>query len=127
MLNLRVFIVDDDVFCRQLYYRHLLNLGIVDIHVFENGEDCMANMHLLPDLVFLDYNMAPYDGLLMIDKVKSSHRDAKVILISGQKEIMVAVRALQNGAVDYIIKGDNELDFITNAIDKLFSTSKLTF
>ena len=85
----------------------------------------MANLYLVPDIVFLDYDMKPYDGLFMLDKVKGISTDVHVILISGQKEVSIAVQALRNGAFEYIIKGDKELDMITNAVHKIFSISKL--
>jgi len=115
----KIFIVDDDFFCRELYSRHILNLGFDHIRVFENGDDCLNNINERPDIVFLDYNMEPYDGLELMQKIKEVIPDTHIILISGQKEIQVAVDALKSGAFDYIIKGDQELENITNAANKI--------
>lgn len=32
--DLKVFIVDDDPFCRMMYYQHLLNLGYKNLELF---------------------------------------------------------------------------------------------
>lgn len=113
--------MDDDLFCRALFYRHMLNLGFSNITVFDNGNDCLDQLNERPDIIFLDYNMKPYDGLNLMHRIKQIRPESYVILISGQKEIQVAVDALKSGAFDYIIKGEKELEMITQATDKIRS------
>lgn len=111
--QLKVFIVDDDWFCRQLYHQHLLNLGIKDILLFDNGEDCLKNLDIQqPDMILLDYNMKPYNGLEVMKKIKMLYPGIYLLMISGQSDVQVAMNALQHGAYDYIIKGEHEIETI---------------
>jgi DNA-binding NtrC family response regulator len=117
--NLRIFIVDDDLFCRELYQKHLRNIGFENILVFENGQSCLDSLYLQPDVMFIDYNMTPYNGLELMEKVRVLNPDVHVLLISGQKDIRIALEALRGGAFDYIIKGERDLEMISNVTNRL--------
>lgn len=117
---MKLFIVDDDKFCRMLYHQHLLNLGFNNVYVFDNGEDCMANLHLNPDIIMVDYDMEPFDGLELIRKIREANPNIYLLLVSGQKDIKVALDALKSGAFDYIIKGEEDLTMISTATEKVF-------
>jgi DNA-binding NtrC family response regulator len=117
--NLLIFIVDDDLFCRELYQKHLRNIGFENILVFENGQSCLDSLYLQPDVMFIDYNMTPYNGLELMEKVRVLNPDVHVLLISGQKDIRIALEALRGGAFDYIIKGERDLEMISNVTNRL--------
>ena len=120
----KFFIVDDDAFCRMRYNQHLMNLGFNDNILFDNGLDCINKLNLQPDIIFLDYNMHPYNGLEMIEKINRLNPDIYLLLISGQRDMQVAINALKSGAFDYVIKGENDLDKISSVLQKMFSKTK---
>ena len=120
----KFFIVDDDPFCRMRYNQHLQNLGFKDNILFDNGLDCINKLNLQPDIIFLDYDMRPYNGLEVIEKINRLNPDIYLILISGQKDMQVAVNALKSGAFDYVIKGEDDLDKISSALQKMFMKTK---
>ena len=124
--NLKFFIVDDDPFYRMLYNQHLLNLGFKNNVLIDNGEDCINRLYMAPDIIFLDYNIPPLNGLEILQRIKMSHPSIYLLLISGQKDIQVAVNALKYGAFDYIIKGDEDLHMISGVIKKIL-TAKVPF
>jgi DNA-binding NtrC family response regulator len=119
--NLKFFIVDDDPFYRFLYQQHLSNLGFKDNVLFDNGEDCINRLDLQPDIIFIDYNMERSNGLEVIQKIRMTHPNIYLLLISGQKDLKVAVDALKSGAYDYIVKGEEDLNMISGAINKILS------
>lgn len=123
--TLKIFIVDDDMFCRELYQKHLRNIGIDDISAFESGEECLKHLYIKPDVIFIDYNMIPYNGIELMKRIRAINPDIQLLLISGQKDIKVAVQALRNGAFDYIIKGDKDLEMITYATSRLRTIVKI--
>jgi DNA-binding NtrC family response regulator len=125
LTSLKLFIVDDDKFCRMLYQQHLLNLGFNNIYLFDNGEDCLNNLHMKPDIIMVDYDMTPFDGLELIRKIRKIDPAIYLLLISGQKDIRVALDALRSGAFDYIIKGEEDLAMISNATAKVRELVKM--
>jgi len=120
--NLKFFIVDDDPFYRMLYNQYLLNLGFRNNVLMDNGDDCLNRLHMEPDVIFLDYNMPPSNGLEILRKIKKTNPNIYILLISGQTDVQVAVSALKYGAEEYIVKGDEDLDMISGALNKILST-----
>jgi len=57
-----------------------------------------------PEIVFLDIWMPGMDGLEVMDKIKEVQNDLPVIMISGHGTIETAVKALKQGAFDFIEK-----------------------
>lgn len=120
--NLKFFIVDDDPFYRMLYNQYLLNLGFRNNVLMDNGDDCLNRLHMEPDVIFLDYNMPPSNGLEILRKIKKTNPNIYILLISGQTDVQVAVSALKYGAEEYIVKGDEDLDMISGVLNKIMST-----
>lgn len=119
------FLVDDDPFCLQLFHYHLKNIGIKDIYLYDNGEDCLNNMALHPDLVLLDHYMKPLNGFDVLAEIKKIHPETFVVFISGQEEIHVPIIAMENGAFDYLVKNDVTEDKLQLIIEKIQAIKKL--
>ena len=56
------------------------------------------------DIIFCDIKMPKMDGLEFLEKKQEKEIDCPVIMISGHGNIETAVKALKNGAYDYIEK-----------------------
>ena len=117
--KLKFFIVDDDPFCRSLYHQHLINLGYKNNVVFDNGYDCIKKLDLLPDVIFLDYDMQPYNGLEILQRVKQYNPHIHLLIISSHKDADVINDAMKYGAYDYIMKGDKDLEMISKVIKRI--------
>ena len=103
--NLTIFLVDDDALCLNLYQQFLKQLGYTQVHLFDNGNDCIDGIsRLKPEIIFLDYNMDGLNGLDVLKQIKHIDPSIVVIFISGQEEISIAVTTIQHGALDYIVK-----------------------
>lgn len=121
----KIFIVDDDIFCREIYEQHLKNVGYTDITSFDNGQDCINHLTEEPDIIFLDHRMEPLDGIEVLKKIKRFNPDIYLVLISGQEDMQVAINALKYGAFDYIIKGENDLEMINSILKKILNVMEM--
>lgn len=115
----KIFLVDDDLFSLNYNQQELHNSGFDDISLFLNGTVCLNNLHLKPDVIFLDHNMDTMTGFEVLKKIKRFDPNINVIIVSGQETIKTAVDALKYGAFDYIMKGDNEIEKMKNAIERI--------
>lgn len=115
----KIFIVDDDTFCANVYEQHLRNCDYNDITYYDNGNDCILNLHQNPDIIFLDHNMEDITGFEVLKKIKRHNPNIYVIMVSGQDNIKTAVDALKYGAFDYVIKDSEACDKITQLINKV--------
>jgi DNA-binding NtrC family response regulator len=105
-LPTRVVIVDDSTTVRRMV-KKILAGSIFNIHVADagNGEDALvmcANGGF--DIVFLDCNMPGLNGLETLSALLKTNPDAKVIMMSGERndERMAQAKAL--GAMDFLYK-----------------------
>jgi len=121
----KIFIVDDDPFCQGIYAQWINNLGYTDIHCYDSGQDCLNDLSKDPEIIFVDYNMQPLNGLETLKKIKRVNPDIFLVLISAQSEMQVAINSLKYGAFDYIIKDQNELEKIRQVIHKIQDVKQL--
>jgi DNA-binding NtrC family response regulator len=123
--KLKIFLVDDDPFCLNLYQQYLNSIRYDDITCFNNGPDCLNFLIQQPDIIFLDHGMDNLSGLEVLKKIKRFNPDIYVVFLSGQENIATAVSALKYGAFDYIVKGDEQLENIAKVLGKVSEIKEL--
>jgi DNA-binding NtrC family response regulator len=119
LLNLKFFIVDDDPFYRMFYRQHLINMGFKNNIVFDNGKDCLESIDMNPDVILVDFHMLPCNGLEVIKQVKVANPGIFLLLVSSDKNNELATNAISSGAFNYILKGDNDLEMLSDSINKI--------
>lgn len=125
MIDLKIFLVDDDPFYLNLFHQNLKNIGFENIQTFSNGMDCLNALSQNPDIIFLDHNMDSMSGYEVLKKIKRYDPNKNVVIVSAQDNIQVAVDALKYGAFDYIQKGKNEVEKIKDIVFKVHHLSEL--
>lgn len=102
-----ILVVDDELLIRDLLYDFFNNQGW-QIVVAENGEkalELLKNQSF--DLVLSDIKMPELDGLRLTARLRETHPDLPVILMTGFPSVESAVEALRAKAEDYVIKPFN--------------------
>jgi DNA-binding NtrC family response regulator len=114
--ELNVFVVDDDKLFTTSLTHQLEKMFPVktNVHCFGTGEECLKHLGRSPDIVLLDYFLSnssqkAMNGLQVLDRIMKQRPSTKVIMISGQDKIEVAVDTIRHGAYDYIIKNDRAM------------------
>ena len=120
----KFFIVDDDVFCANVYEQYLINMNYKDITYFNNGSDCLKNLDQIPDIILLDHNMDGITGFEVLKKIKRFNPNIYVIMISSQASIKTAVDALKYGAFDYLVKDETVGDKLAVNISKIIKVQE---
>jgi two-component system, chemotaxis family, chemotaxis protein CheY len=119
---MKILTVDDSA-----SIRHLVRtmLQVVGASVTEAGDGIAALKVLetdpLYDLILLDMEMPRMDGMTFLEHIKADARYSKipVIVVSSisQKERMI--RAIQEGAKQYLLKPFTSEDLLTKIVDAL--------
>jgi DNA-binding NtrC family response regulator len=123
--NFKFFVIDDDPFHYLKFEQLLRNLGFNDVDVFDNGQTAVNQLTQGPDIILLDYEMTPINGIEVLKKIKRFNPDIYVILISAQEQMQVAINSLKYGAFDYIIKGDNDTKKLIDVIHRINEVESL--
>lgn len=123
--NFKIFVVEDDTWYRNfLTYALQLNPDY-EVTAFENGKDCLANLHLKPDLITIDYTLPGMNGAELIKKIKEVDDQIQLIVISGQEDVATAVELLKLGVFDYIIKNEDTKTRLLNSANNAITNSSL--
>lgn len=125
--DMKIFIVDDDLFCLTLYTQFLRNLGFSEMTSFNAGDECLEQIKEQPALIFMDYNMEGLNGIEVLKRIKAINPHIMVYIISGQENGIVAKEALQNGALDYVVKSSlnpDKIAVIMQKVEQLYEPPK---
>ncbi|HET9505423.1 MAG TPA: hybrid sensor histidine kinase/response regulator [Hymenobacter sp.] len=124
----KILLVDDNEQDRMLYKRYLKaqpGEELMELHEAASGEAALELfVDLQPDCVLLDHSLQDTDGLTLLEELKQLAPDNSLcaIMITGSGSERLAVRALNSGALDYLMKQhfDRELlqKTVRHAIEK---------
>lgn len=111
---LPLFLVDDDkIFLTSLSHQlKTLVKPESPIKTFSTGEEFLKQFRNEPSVIILDYYLnSSYNdamnGLEVLKRIISLNPEAKVIILSSQDKMEVAVDTIKHGAYDYIVKNEN--------------------
>lgn len=125
MDSLIIFIVEDDPFFGESLKYHLSLNPDYRVYLFPTGKDCIANLHLKPNVICLDFGLPDITGDKLLKKIQEINNSIPIVIISGQEDIEVAVNFLKSGAKDYLIKNEHTKDLLWNSILKIKENFKL--
>lgn len=104
MTNPTIFLIDDEPAMRTSV-RQYLELADFDVQDFDSGA---AALHVLnrdlDGVVVSDIRMAGMDGMELLDRVMAMDPELPVLLLTAHGDIRMAVRAMRQGAYDFIEK-----------------------
>jgi len=109
----RVMVVDDEVTMVQMV-TELLRADGHEVFPFTNGNAALENLEThTPELVITDLNLekSRTQGLDILQKARTTHPPAVVIVITAFGSIETAVEAMKKGAYDYLEKPFKLEDF----------------
>jgi DNA-binding NtrC family response regulator len=99
-----ILIVDDELIVRESLF-HWFEEDNYQVDTAEDGEIALKKFEKGKyDLILLDMKMPGISGLDLLTKLKEFDEDVIVILITAFASVPSAIRALKDGAYDYITK-----------------------
>lgn len=112
-MNSRVLIIDDSAAVHRLVDVWLRPLN-VDFHVAEGATDGLQKARFLrPDVILLDVSLQDGDGFELCRRIKGDPQisTTPVVFLSAETRVEEKVRALDLGALDYIVKPFHPAEF----------------
>jgi two-component system chemotaxis response regulator CheY len=107
--SLRVLIVDDNAFMRNIVRELLVNIGVRNIAEAADGVDGLEVIgRAMPDLVILDFEMPFIDGFEFVRIVRTPgvfpYSDLPIIMLSGHGERSRVLEAARLGVNEFLRK-----------------------
>ncbi len=104
-MKARILVVDDEEIVIRSCVRILGEDGDYEVESTQDGADALHRIEEGQyDVLILDIMMPKMDGLEVLQRVKESHPDIDVIMVTGLSQIETAVRSMKLGAFDYLPK-----------------------
>ena len=103
-MSARILVVDDEEIVISSCLRILAG-DEYQVEAVQDGREALRKIEENPyDVMILDIMMPNIDGLEVLRRVKETHPDVDVIMVTGLSQIDTAVQAMKLGAFDYISK-----------------------
>jgi Response regulator containing CheY-like receiver domain and AraC-type DNA-binding domain len=113
-------VVDDEVYVVESLYNFLVNVKHLELDVYKaysavEALDWINKANF--DIVVTDIRMPEMDGLTMVNKIKSSWPQCRIIFLTGYNEFDYIYNAIKFEGVSYLLKSES-YDKILEAIEK---------
>ncbi|MBS7256501.1 sigma-54-dependent transcriptional regulator [Flavobacterium branchiicola] len=115
----KILLIEDDISFCKLLEKFLIKKAYEVSIAFSAAEARLAIKNESFDLILTDLRLPDSDGIGLMSEIKNSHPHIPVVLMTGYSDVNTAVKAIKNGAADYISKPfnpDEVLLVITNAL-----------
>ncbi|NQT10134.1 MAG: diguanylate cyclase [Desulfobacteraceae bacterium] len=94
-----------------------------EVCLFESGKGGLQYLKGLagndrPAAILLDYSLPEMDGLAVFEQIRKRGYDMPVIMVTGQGDESIAVKAMKKGAYDYVVKSGNYRAVLPSVIYK---------
>ena len=115
----QILVVDDEDVIRDLLKETFQRKGY-QVDTVADGKGALKKLAEKPfDLLVTDIRLPDISGMKILTEVKKKHVELGIILITAYGSIKNAVKAMKQGAFDYITKPFN-LDEMELVVDKYF-------
>ena len=127
MGQLKLVIIEDEDAHFQLMKRAILvAYPDASIHYFQEAAGCLESLdEINPELIIADYLLPGMNGIEFLETLNREKRDIPVIIITGQGDEYIAIRAMKLGAWDYLVKSGDFFTLIPSVIGKVVREWKL--
>lgn len=120
----RVLLVDDEAEFLETLIKRLRKRNM-SVEAVPSGEEALSYLQNHPvDVVVLDVRMPGMDGIQTLNAIKTSYPLVEVIMLTGHANVEVAVRGMDLGAFDYLMK-PMDIDELVYKIEDAYKKKKL--
>lgn len=122
----KIVIVDDDILIRK-GIRNVIRWKDLECEICaeaSSGEEALKVIEeVKPDIVITDIKMPNMDGIELIDRIKRTIPQCKIVILTAYREFEYAQRAIKIGAFDFLLK-PTKVEDIINVIKKAINEIK---
>jgi len=120
-VNQTVYIVDDDPSVRKSLGRLLKSTGYA-VELFGSAREFLQADTICegPSCIVLDMKMPEFSGFELQEELNKKGYSLPIVFVTGHGDIPMGVKAMKNGAIDFLTKPFDETDLL-NAVQEALS------
>jgi diguanylate cyclase (GGDEF)-like protein/PAS domain S-box-containing protein len=106
--QIRILLAEDVAAHAELALREIRRAGLrCEVRVVETAPEFRRELReFLPDVILSDFAMPNFDGMQALEIARQASPETPFIFVSGMLGEENAIRALKQGATDYVLKGN---------------------
>ena len=127
METLTVVIIEDEEAHFSLMKRAIAReFSYASVVHFIDATTCLERLDQInPTVIITDYLMPGMNGIEFLEVLNQQNIDAPVIMITGQGDENIAVRAIKSGAKDYLVKSGDFFTLLPSVIERVLREKEL--
>ncbi len=119
-----VMIVDDFLVMAQKISALVRELGHEVVRICKCGEDALREYPLVkPDIITMDITMPGMNGIDTMTGILAGNPEARVIMVTSHGQEAMVVRAIEAGALGYVLKPVSK-DRLTAVIERAMAHTR---
>jgi PAS domain S-box-containing protein len=96
------------------------------VYHFQEAKTCLKQLDsIAPSVIITDYLLPGMNGIEFLETLRQKDGDIPVIMITGQGDENIAVRAMKSGAIDYLVKSGDFFTLLPAVIEKVVRKNRL--
>jgi PAS domain S-box-containing protein len=96
------------------------------VYHFQEANTCLELLDsIIPTVIITDYLLPGMNGIEFLEALSQKNKDIPVIMITGQGDENVAVRAMKLGAIDYLVKSGDFFTLLPTVVEKVVRKNRL--
>lgn len=115
-----ISLIEDNQFYLHGIVNHIRNnVPNIKLSAFSRSSSFLNSLRHKPEIAIVDFNLddkSEIEGIELIRELKFKSPNTKIIVLTGEQSISTAVKCLNEGVMDYIIKEDKAIDKIAEEI-----------
>lgn len=116
--EMNVFVIEEDSRFSEILTNAIESQGH-NVVRYETVEDCLRSNQKNPDLAFISQNSTnATSNSALIQEIKFNSPATRLVVMSQKESLELAVRALKNGASDFIVKDAKILARVCTTIQR---------
>ncbi len=121
MKSTLVFIVDKNPIHSSLLKYHLTIQRFSNVQLYHSAEECLYRLRkdITPQYLITENDLSDYDSLDFLRMVKKISPSTQVLFFSSNDDPILAMRLIDSGAIDYVIKTEKLDDGIQDLIKNI--------
>jgi DNA-binding NarL/FixJ family response regulator len=124
-LRFNILLVEDNVTFRRVLKQSLHEcFPCMTIAEAVAGEEALRKIDtLLPNLIFMDIKLLGENGLELTRKIKATHPETPIIILTSYDVLEYRQAAYESGADSFLVKGSFTLGELITMVESLISAS----
>ncbi len=126
-----MFVIDDDSIQAEMIKDYMKDRYLFEVKTYASGEDAMPYISdLQPEIIILDYHLNSQvpnakNGIEVLKQIKAQSPKTNTVMFTGEDKLEIATSSMQNGAYDYVVKGESAFNKIEKVINNLGDRHRL--